>query len=137
MTVHELPRRRASAPADPARQGFLILHAAMAVLPIVLGLDKFLGFLGGGPPVIAPAVLDAAPLGALTLIKVVGLVEIALGVGVAMSARLGGYALALWFALLALNAAVAGEQMALALRDAGLLFGALALGRGAARWSKV
>jgi hypothetical protein len=56
-------------------------------------------------------------------------VEIAAGVLVAVRPRLGGYVVALWLAGIILDLVTLGDFYDVALRDFGLLVGALALAR--------
>jgi hypothetical protein len=60
---------------------------------------------------------------------IVGVVEIAAGVVVALRPRFGGYLVAAWLAGIILNLLLQAEFYDIALRDFGLLIGALALAR--------
>ncbi len=62
----------------------------------------------------------------------VGVVEIVAGLLVAIRPQIGGYVVALWLAGIILNLVTMGEFLDVALRDFGLLVGALALARLAA-----
>jgi hypothetical protein len=59
----------------------------------------------------------------------VGVVEIAAGLLVAVAPRIGGYVVVVWLAGIIVNLLLLGEFYDVALRDAGLLLGALALAR--------
>ncbi len=66
---------------------------------------------------------------------VVGVVEIAAGVLVALRPRIRGYVVAVWLWAVILNLLVAGDHFDIALRDLGLSLGALALARLAEAFS--
>jgi hypothetical protein len=63
---------------------------------------------------------------------IVGGIEIAAGVLVAVRPRIGGYVVAAWLAGIIVNLLLIGDYFDVALRDFGLLIGALALARLAA-----
>jgi hypothetical protein len=114
---------------DRARQAFRILHVGFVVAPVLAGLDKFLELLVDWDRYLAPVVTDVLPVGARTLMLVVGVVEIAAGVLVALRPRIGGYVVAAWLWVVIVNLLVAGGFYDIALRDFGLSLGALALAR--------
>ena len=60
---------------------------------------------------------------------VVGIVEVVAGLAVAMKPRIGAYVVAAWLAGIILDLLLLGSFFDVALRDFGLLLGALALGR--------
>jgi hypothetical protein len=60
---------------------------------------------------------------------VVGIVEMAAGLIVALRPRIGAYVVAAWLAAIVVNLAIAGTHLDVALRDFGLCLAALALGR--------
>lgn len=60
---------------------------------------------------------------------IVGVVEIAAGIGVWLRPRIFAYVVAGWLALIILTLVIAGGFWDIALRDFGLLLGALALGQ--------
>jgi hypothetical protein len=59
----------------------------------------------------------------------VGAIEIAAGILVAVRPRLGGYVVAAWLAGIIVNLLLVGDFLDIALRDFGLLLGALTLAR--------
>ncbi len=59
----------------------------------------------------------------------VGVIEIVAGLVVALKPRFGGYLVAAWLAGIIVNLLILGEYYDVALRDFGLLVGALALAR--------
>ena len=60
---------------------------------------------------------------------IVGLVEIAAGIGVWLAPKIFAYVVAAWLGLIIVTLAIAGGFWDIALRDFGLLLGALALGQ--------
>ena len=63
-----------------------------------------------------------------TLMLVVGVIEIVAGIGVAIKPRIFAYVVAAWLALIIINLLLIPGYFDVALRDFGLLLGALALG---------
>ena len=63
------------------------------------------------------------------LMYVVGIVEIVAGIIVALRPRIGGYVVAAWLAGIIVNLLILGTYYDIALRDFGLLLGALTLAR--------
>jgi hypothetical protein len=114
---------------DQARQAFRILHVAFVVAPVLAGLDKFFDVLADWDRYLAPVVTDVLAVSAHTVTVVVGVVEIAAGVLVALRPRIGGYVVAVWLWAVIVNLLVAGDHFDIALRDFGLSLGALALAR--------
>jgi hypothetical protein len=112
---------------DRARQAFRILYVGFIVAPVLAGLDKFFNVLVDWERYLAPVVTDVLPVSARTVMLVVGVVEIAAGVLVALRPRIGGYVVAVWLWAIIVNLLVVGDYYDIALRDLGLSFGALAL----------
>jgi hypothetical protein len=119
---------------DPTDQAFLILRSAFTVAPIVFGLDKFFNVMVDWSTYLAPWLDRLVPGSATDFMRVVGVVEIAAGLLVAVRPRLGGLVVAGWLAGIVLNLLTAEPPRFydIALRDVGLLLGALALERLAA-----
>lgn len=116
---------------DPAAQAFLLLRAGFTAAPILFGLDKFLGVLADWPAYLWSGFAGLLG-GAETVMLLVGVIEIAAGVLVAVRPRIGGYVVAAWLAGIIVNLLLLGDHFDIALRDFGLLIGALALARLAA-----
>jgi len=114
---------------DPAYQAFLLLRAAFTVAPIVFGLDKFFNLLTNWPGYLAPWVDSLVPGTAQQAMYVVGVVEIAAGILVAIRPLIGGYVVAAWLAGIIVNLLLIPDYYDVALRDFGLLLAALALTR--------
>jgi uncharacterized membrane protein YphA (DoxX/SURF4 family) len=121
---------RSSAVASrPAYQAYLILYAGFIALPVLAGLDKFLHLLVNWDQYLAPLVTQILPVTAHTFMLVVGVIEIAAGILVAIQPRIGAYVVALWLWGIILNLLLVPGFYDVALRDFGLSLGALALAR--------
>lgn len=114
---------------DGAHQAFLLLRTVFTVAPILFGLDKFFGLLTDWEEYLAPWVNDIAPGTAHQAMLAVGVVEILAGILVAIRPVIGGYVVAAWLLGIIVNLVTMGEYYDVALRDFGLLVGALALAR--------
>jgi hypothetical protein len=116
--------------SDPAAQAFLLLRIAFTVAPILFGLDKFAEVLNDNwSAYLASEYNDLIPGSAQDAMYMVGVVEIAAGVVVAVAPRVGGLLVAGWLAGIIVSLLLVGGYGDIALRDFGLLIGALALAR--------
>jgi hypothetical protein len=119
----------AARPDNPAYQAFLLLRLGFTVAPILFGLDKFAEVLVNWDRYLAPWIDRMVPGTAQEAMYVVGAIEIAAGVIVALAPRFGGYLVAAWLAGIIVNLVSQGDFYDIALRDFGLLVGALTLAR--------
>lgn len=115
--------------ADPHRQAFLLLRTVFTVAPIIFGLDKFTNLLTHWTMYLAPVATSVVPLPAQSIMYIVGVVEIVAGLAVALRPRFGSALVAVWLLGIIVNLIVLGSFYDVALRDFGLLVGALALNR--------
>jgi hypothetical protein len=116
--------------SDPAAQAFMLLRIAFTVAPILFGLDKFAEvMIGDWPKYLAPEFNDIIPGSAQDAMYIVGGVEIAAGLVVAIVPRFGGLLVAAWLAGIIVSLLLVGGYADIALRDFGLLLGALTLAR--------
>ena len=116
--------------SDPAAQAFMLLRIAFTVAPILFGIDKFANVLTDDwTRYLATEFNDIIPGSAADAMHIVGIVEIAAGLVVAVMPRFGGLLVAGWLAGIILNLLLVGGYGDIALRDFGLLIGALALQR--------
>ena len=120
---------------DPAEQAFLLLRTVFTVAPIVFGLDKFANVLTDWPQYLAPWIDSLVPGTAQQAMYVVGVVEVLAGVAVAVLPRWGSLLVAAWLAGIIVNLVTLPWFYDVALRDFGLLVGALALWRLAVRYA--
>ena len=117
---------------DPRYQAFALLRVAFTVAPIAFGLDKFFNVLVDWPIYLAPWMNDIAPGSAQDFMYVVGAVEIVAGIAVALKPRYGAYLVAGWLGGIIVNLLTHSGYYDIALRDFGLMLGALTLARLAA-----
>ena len=117
---------------DPRYQAFAIMRVAFTVAPIAFGLDKFFNILVDWPIYLAPWINDIAPGSGQDFMYVVGVTEIVAGVLVAVKPRYGAYVVAAWLGGIIVNLLTYSGYYDIALRDFGLLLGALTLARLAA-----
>jgi hypothetical protein len=126
------PRALRRALADPVTQAYALLRVGFVVAPILFGLDKFLDWLVDWRIYLAPEIDDLIPGNAHQAMLAVGVIEIVAGVVVALRPRFGGYLVATWLAGIIVNLLLQADFYDIALRDFGLLLGALTLARLAA-----
>ncbi|MFF4561939.1 hypothetical protein [Streptomyces sp. NPDC001435] len=120
---------RRAALTDPGYQAFVILRTGFTVAPILFGLDKFANLLVDWPTYLAPWINDVVPGSAQAAMYAVGVIEIVAGLAVALAPRFGGWLVAGWLAGIIVNLLTIPGHYDIALRDFGLLLGALALAR--------
>ena len=114
---------------EPGYQAFLMLRVAFAVAPIAFGLDKFFNVLTDWPQYLAVWVDDLMPGSAQDFMYAVGAIEIFAGLLVALRPRYGAPVVALWLAGIIFTLLTGPGYYDVALRDFGLLLGALTLTR--------
>lgn len=120
--------------SDPAYQGFLLLRIGFTVAPILFGIDKFANVLVDWEKYLAPWIRDLSPLTATHTMYVIGVVEILAGLAVAAKPRYGAYLVAAWLGGIIINLLTYSGYYDVALRDFGLLLGALTLARLASKY---
>ena len=116
--------------ADPAAQAFMLLRITFTVAPILFGIDKFAEVLASDWTVyLAPEFNDILPGSAQDAMYIVGAIEIIAGLVVFVAPRFGGLLVAGWLAGIIVSLLLVGGYGDIALRDFGLLLGALTLAR--------
>jgi hypothetical protein len=118
---------------DPVRRAEAILHWGLAALLVVTGTDKLVEALADWTIYVAPLVVRISPIAVDPLMKIFGVVEIGIGVLIAMSPRVGAHVLAVWLLGIVVDLLLMRAFYDVALRDLGLLLAALALGKLSAR----
>lgn len=121
-----------TAPAEhsgPAYQAYRILHVAFIAAPLIAGFDKFFNALVIWDNYLAPSVARLLNGNTHAFMLLVGIIEIAAGVGVLLKPRYFSYVVAAWLGGIIINLLLAGGFLDIALRDFGLALAALALGR--------
>jgi uncharacterized membrane protein YphA (DoxX/SURF4 family) len=118
-----------------AHQAFLLLRIGFAVAPILFGLDKFAEVLTDNwTAYLAPEFNDIIPGDADAAMAIVGVIEVVAGIVVAVAPRYGSLLVAGWLGGIIINLLLVGGYGDIALRDFGLMLGALTLARLA--WSE-
>ena len=112
-----------------ADEAYFLLRTVFTVAPILFGLDKFAELLSDWDFYLAPWINDLVPGSAHDADQHHRVVEVAAGVLVALRPRIGAYVVALWLAGIIVNLVTLGDYYDVALRDFGLMIGALALAR--------
>ena len=121
---------------DPTAQAFLLMRIAFTVAPILFGLDKFAHVLTDNwTRYLATQFNDIIPGTAAQAMHMVGIVEIIAGLVVLVAPRFGGVLVAAWLGGIIANLLLVGGYGDIALRDFGLLLGALTLSRLATAYS--
>ncbi len=116
----------ASTRADSER-AFQLLRTVFTIAPIAFGLDKFAEVLTEWDKYLAPWINDIVPGSAHDAMLAVGVIEVVAGLVVLVAPRYGALLVAAWLGGIILNLVTMGEFYDVALRDFGLLVGALAL----------
>jgi uncharacterized membrane protein YphA (DoxX/SURF4 family) len=119
---------------DAGYQAFLMLRVAFAIAPIAFGLDKFFNVMVDWSTYLAPWIDDIVPGSAQQAMYAVGAIEIVAGLLVALKPRYGAPLVAAWLAGIIVNLLTFPGFYDIALRDFGLMVGALALTRLAWRY---
>jgi uncharacterized membrane protein YphA (DoxX/SURF4 family) len=119
-----------------ARQAFLLLRIAFTVAPILFGLDKFAEVLTDDwARYLSSEFNSILPGSADDAMSIVGVIEIVAGLVVAVAPRYGSLLVAGWLGGIIVNLLLVGGYGDIALRDFGLMLGALTLARLA--WSEL
>jgi uncharacterized membrane protein YphA (DoxX/SURF4 family) len=114
-----------------AHQAFWLLRIAFTVAPILFGLDKFFNWSVDWPDYLAGWINSITPGSGQDFMHFVGVVEILAGILVALAPRIGAFVVAAWLAGIVVNLLTKNppQYYDIALRDFGLMLGALTLGR--------
>jgi uncharacterized membrane protein YphA (DoxX/SURF4 family) len=118
--------------SDPRYQAFAVMRLAFTVAPIAFGVDKYFNVLVHWPKYLAPWINNIAPGSGQDFMYFVGAVEILAGLVVAIKPRYGSFLVAGWLAGIVINLLSYSGFYDIALRDFGLMLGALTLARLAA-----
>jgi uncharacterized membrane protein YphA (DoxX/SURF4 family) len=114
-----------------AFQAFWLLRIGFTVAPILFGVDKFFNWSVHWPDYLAGWINNIVPGSGQDFMYVVGGIEIAAGLLVAIAPRIGAFVVAGWLFGIVINLLTknAPQYYDIALRDFGLMLGALTLGR--------
>jgi uncharacterized membrane protein YphA (DoxX/SURF4 family) len=120
--------------ADPGYQAFWLLRITFTIAPILFGIDKFANVLVNWEKYLAPWIRNASPLSPAGTMHVVGVIEIVAGIAVALKPRYAAYIVAAWLAGIVINLLSYPGFYDVALRDFGLMLGALTMARLASKY---
>jgi uncharacterized membrane protein YphA (DoxX/SURF4 family) len=105
------------------------LKIVFGVVPIVAGLDKFLGLLADWEMYLSPLARSLIPMNPAVFMKIVGVIEIVAGIIVlSRQTRVGAYIVSAWLALIALQL-ITGRHFDIAVRDLVMAVSAFCLAR--------
>jgi hypothetical protein len=111
----------------PSEAAFRILRVGFTVLPIVVGIDKFFNVLVDWTQYLPNFVTNS--ISGNTVMAIVGVIEIVAGIGVWLRPQIFANVVAAWLGVIIVTLLLAGGFWDIALRDFGLLLGAVALGQ--------
>jgi hypothetical protein len=105
------------------------LQIAFGATATLAGIDKFFNFLADWSTYLSPLVLNIVPVSADVFMRVVGVIEIGVGLSILFVAPiLGTYIVSVWLLGVAVNLVLAGH-FDVAVRDVVLAVAALSLAR--------
>jgi len=116
-----------AATLEESRLAYRILHLGFTVAPILFGLDKFFNLMTDWVEFLPAFVTDV--VSGSVVMGMVGVIEIVAGIGVWLRPKIFAPVVAAWLGLIIVTLIIAGGFWDIALRDFGLLLGALALWR--------
>ena len=120
--------------ARPSYQAYLALQLAFVAYPVVAGIDKFVHLLTNWDQYLAPVIGGLLGGHRHEFMLVVGVIEIVVGIGVALRPRIFGYVVAAWFVGIVINFLLIPGFYDIAVTDLGLALGAFALARLAEKY---
>lgn len=129
LSIEDKAHARDATMSDTRYQAYQILHWGFVAAPVLAGADKFANLLTKWENYLSPAFASLSPFSPHATMLMVGLIEVAAGILVALKPRIGAYVVAAWLAGIIFNLLLLGHYYDVALRDLGLCLGALALGR--------
>jgi uncharacterized membrane protein YphA (DoxX/SURF4 family) len=114
---------------DSLRSVWWVLRIAFGLVPLLAGLDKFVGLLANWEAYLSPAAVALLPVSASVFMKIVGVVEVVVGLMVLTKlVRVGALVAMVWLVLIAANLMAAG-YLDIAVRDLVMAAGAWSLAR--------
>ena len=121
-----------NAASDKFSSVYMPLRLTYGLIPLLAGLDKFVGVLADWEKYLPASAGEILPVSPSTFMMGVGVIEMAAGVAVlTVLPRLGAYVVMAWLILIAVVVAAAGF-LDIAVRDLAMAVGAYALGQVAA-----
>ena len=115
---------------DKLNSAWWALRIGLGLGAFLAGLDKFFNFLADWTMYLSPLAEKVLPMSAASFMKVVGVVEMAVGLLLLTGfVRIGAYVVMAWLLGIALNLLSTGMFRDLAVRDVEIAIGAYALAR--------
>ena len=117
--------------AAAAHQAFWLLRITFTIAPILFGIDKFTNWSVHWPDYLAHWINNIVPGSGQDMMYVVGGIEIAAGLLVAVAPRIGAFVVAGWLFGIVINLLTknAPQYYDIALRDFGLMLASLTFAR--------
>jgi hypothetical protein len=126
---------------DPGYVAFWLLRGGFVVLPVFVGVDKFFDWMVDWRLYLWSGVPNTLHVSATSFMHIAGVIEIVAGILVLVAPQVGGALVAAWLGGIVTNLVLVGidEHMYwdVALRDFGLMIGALALVALATRYQPI
>jgi uncharacterized membrane protein YphA (DoxX/SURF4 family) len=117
-------------PSYGLTSAYWALRIGLGLGPLLAGIDKFFNLLADWAMYLSPLAEKVLPVSGATFMRIVGIVEVALGLAILLGrTRLGGYLAALWLVGIAVNLVTTGMFYDLAVRDLEIAIGAYTLAR--------
>ena len=106
------------------------LRVGLGLAALLAGLDKYVGSLADWPGYLAPAVASALPVSPAVFMRIVGIVEMAVGAAILTRwPRQGAWVAMAWLLAIAGNLVLTGRFFDVAVRDVEMAIAAFALVR--------
>jgi hypothetical protein len=115
-------------PRRPSYKAYRLLQLGFVVAPVLAGADKFFHLLVNWDIYLANPVANILPFSAHTFMLIVGVIEIAAGILVAVIPRIGAFVVSAWLLGIVINLLLPTGYYDIALRDFGLSLAACGLG---------
>ncbi len=110
-------------------QAYRLLQVIFVVAPIIAGIDKFFYALANWSAYLSPMALQMVSGQHRGLMKIIGIIEILVGIGVIFKPKIFAFIVAVWLLIIILNLLSTGSYFDIAIRDFGLFLAAIALSR--------
>ena|SRR5438093_7069644 len=106
------------------------LRVGLGAAAFLAGLDKFFNLLADWPSYLSPLAAHALPIGASAFMRIIGVVEMVVGLTILGGlTQLGGYVAAAWLVAIAINLVTTGRYFDVAVRDVEMAIAAFTLAR--------
>jgi uncharacterized membrane protein YphA (DoxX/SURF4 family) len=114
---------------DKIGSAFWALRIGLGATAFLAGADKFTNFLTDWEKYIAPEASEKLPLSNRNFMRVVGVIEMLVGIGIlSPRSQISSYAASVWLTCIAANLTL-NKNYDIAVRDINMALGAFALGQ--------